>query len=247
MRVPEEFRPLLQTFDAQQLHAEFPDAHRYRDRRHWGETDFRWREYLGTSMFLDRFRAYEFAWIVEHDVRYTGKDWGVLLNKLMHISSQALGYHLIGGREENLLSLPAEEAFQPEFIVFSPVLLAPEVSSAESLMDNSSWVYPTDVKYFVNMYGISRRMNDFLIGQSKLGNGGFAEQFVPSTALHCDVKAVTISLGVWFSEHPMHCCADQIVDIYNSWFATGRALIAMLLHPIKNTNASIWVESKGIS
>lgn len=45
--VPLEFRHLLQTFNAHQLHAEFPLAHKYRARIRWHETDFYWREYLG--------------------------------------------------------------------------------------------------------------------------------------------------------------------------------------------------------
>ena len=245
-KIPEEFRGLVQTFDAQQLHTFFPKAHIYRDRSKWGQVDYQWRDYLGATLFLDRFRGYNFTFIIEQDVRYTGEHWGKLLNSCIQIGTRALGHKS---------KLPVRKGprvakrrqHKPDFIVFSPFVIHPDtVDHPDSLMDNTSWHYPNTVKYFTTMYGLSRKFNQYVVEQSEKGNGGFPEQFLPSVALNEDVKAVSISLGLWEDEHPLHCCMDQITRIYDNWYLSDKHLTALLLHPIKNNNESVWTEAEGL-
>ena len=89
---------------------------------------------------------------------------------------------------------------------------------------------------------MSRKFNQLVVDQSEQGNAGFAEQFLPSVALNEEVNAVSISLGVWADEHPLHCCMPQITAIYDDWYLSGKHLTALLLHPIKNDNVSVWPE-----
>ena len=242
--IPEEFRGLIQNFDAQQLHSAFPNVHNYRERSRWGEVDYQWREYLGPALFMERFRGYNFTFIVEHDVRYTGKHWGKFLNSCMQIGSRALGHKSrLPVREGSTIAKKRQH--DPDFIIFSPDLIHPVtvVDNPGDLMDNTSWHYPNTLKYFTMMYGMSRKFNQYIVEQSEKGNGGFSEQFLPSVALHEDVKAVSTSLGVWEDSHPLHCCMPQITAIYDNWYLSGKHLCSLLLHPVKNINESVWTDN----
>lgn len=191
----------------------------------------------GPALFMERYAAYEFAFVVEGDVRYTGRDWGHFFNSVFNIGTQALNSK---PKEEIMFLEGVEDGQQKvDFITFFQHLKQPIEPTNENLQDNSTWKYPKVMYHMLQIYGISRKMNSIVVKESKKGNGGYLEQFLPSTALLSDLNAVTISLGMWIKEHPLHCCVPRITEMYNQWYLNGTCMASIPLHPVKN-NGSMW-------
>lgn len=242
-QVPVEFRHLLQSFTAFQLHDTFPSAHSY---KRWPGTDFYWREYLGPVMFMDRNQVYRFAFSVESDVRYTGRSWGNFFNAALHIASRTLSNQDVEETpgDISLDELSKEDVPQPDLILFPPFLLHPEdVVSHQNLQDNRSWPFPTVISTGMTLFGFSRRMNDQLLKHSRAGHGGFIEQFVPSVAFNEDVNTVIVSVGVYGAVDPLHCCVQATAQAYDRWFLSDDCWNSIPMHPIKNNNLTVWSKS----
>lgn len=63
--VPREFRGMLVSFEALELHQAFPRVHLYNHPQ-----SRQGREVLGITLFLQRFPGYKFTWFLEWDVRW---------------------------------------------------------------------------------------------------------------------------------------------------------------------------------
>ena len=186
-------------------------------------------------------------------MRYTGKDWGAFFNSVMHISRHALSDSNSSVPEAaSLESLPTDAHSLPDMILFAPSLYGAETASPSNTMsDYEHWRFPTIIKHFTTMYGMSRKMQSNVVKHSRQGFGSFIEQFLPSVAFNEEVNTVTVSLGSWEDSHPLHCCMPQIPLMYEKWYTEGQCLASIPVHPIKNKlNKVLWKEhvpSRGIS
>lgn len=222
-----------------QLHNEFPLAYNYKHKEPW--VDYNWREYLGATHFMQKHPGYDFAFIVESDVRYTGEDWGSFLSIVLLLSRKTLGLNYnLESIETHPQMMSDRRLWQPDFIAFSPFLFQLEDVNTENVMDNSTWRFPKVVKYFTTLHGLSQRMNKIIVEESQRGNGGFAEQFLPTVAFLSDVNTVIVPIGVWEDAFPLHCCESKITEIYNNWYLRKSCLASTLLHPVKNNDPAVW-------
>ena len=234
MDCPEEFRPILQTFSAKQLHDAYPLLHKYDDPHA--------RDYLVPLYYLRRYRGYSFAWLLEYDLRYTGADWGVFLNAMLNLGIESLAGKQPRSDYTSDLGLPPDlDAQLPDFVREDDAVIGYNDPLTEEHMprDVEHWQFANLFDTGVNLIGVSRRYIDTLHEHSVEGNGGYAEDFMLTLAVEEKLDVVSMPLALW--EGPsIHCCLDFGVRYYEDWFLSGECRSAAVIHPIKNYNQTNW-------
>lgn len=230
---PREFRPILQTFTALEVHNEYPLVHVYNEPLS--------REYLPVSLFFQLSPGYKFAWVVENDVRYTGADWGVLLNTLLNTAAHSLGGRDVAEFHPDLAALPNDSVKLPDLILIGRELVPAEVPMTDQFLprDVSNWRLRNFRGTFTNLLGMSRLYLDTLHEHSVDGNGGFIEDFVLSLALDEKLDIATVTFPEW-GGNSIHCCTRWGTDYYEDWYLSGQCRYFGLVHPVKNDNQTIW-------
>ena len=192
--------------------------------------------------YLRRYSGYRFAWILEYDLRYTGNDWGRFLNAMLN-----LGVDSLAGKEPHSeytsdLGLPPDpDAQLPDFVLQADVEIGYSMPLTEQLMprDAEHWHFANLFKSNFNLFGISRRYIDSLHGHSVEGNGGYVEDFLLTLAIEERLDVVSMPLAMWEGES-IHCCTDFGPRYYEDWFLSGECRSAAVIHPMKNSNQTIW-------
>ena len=108
---PEEVRSIVRTFTAATVHGAYPLLHKFDDPH--------LRDYLTYLTFLRRYPGYKFAWVLESDVRYTGPDWGSLLNSMLNIAAASLMGTNFQDFDSSLATLPASDVELPDLVLMS--------------------------------------------------------------------------------------------------------------------------------
>ncbi|KAJ6258197.1 hypothetical protein Dda_7116 [Drechslerella dactyloides] len=179
-RVPEEFRPLVQTFSTKQVREWLPRAAKFKsifDQNH-----------LVIQMFMAQNPKYEFAYSVEADARLIGR-WDVFLDDV------DLEYAYHRKFKEPDQEMPAV----PDLVTFE---------SPRRPSDAWPWLEKDCVKHFRGMdniraslgvvWGWSRRMTDEMTRLNEIGVNCYYEYFAPSTAYRQN-------LTTFFYQHPLYC------------------------------------------
>lgn len=247
--VPEEFWPLVHTFTAEQLHGLYPAAHNHRLEGIQSETISNTkREYLEPVVFLRRYSAYKFAFILEYDVRCIGKSWGSFWNRALKIAVQNVADQELGSLEDEVSSpdmfLQEHHLILPDLILFSDAINVPlklEEKDNES-RQSPQWRFGDVVyKEFTSVYGMSQKMVYDIHRHSLEGSAGFIEEFIPTLAAHeSDIQVAVVPLGTWNDVSVLHCCSDVSTRIYDEWYQSETCHAFTILHPVKNANESVW-------
>ena len=72
--------------------------------------------------YMRRYPGYQFAWVLENDIRYTGADWGLFWNAMLNLGIQSLA-----GKQprleytSDLGVLPDLDAQLPDFVLEADV------------------------------------------------------------------------------------------------------------------------------
>jgi len=238
LNCPEEFRPILQTFTAEMVHHAYPLLH-------WYHLEHG-RDYLSYLLFLRRYSEYDFAWILENDVRYTGADWGIFLNTRLALAIDALANKsLPASFSPGYAVLPNSGVPLPDCI-FSGVYdisigndLA-ELKEGHAPIDLHNWHYSTFYHTFANLIGLSRRYINTLHEVSVEGNGGFVEEFLLTMAVEERLN-IAIVPNVDYDGPLFQCCSDNATKYYEDWYSSKQCRSYALIHPMHNRNGTLWL------
>lgn len=234
LAVPEEFRPLLQTFTAEQLHSLYPNAHHYRIPGSSGYNPQK-REYLGPTAFMRRFPLYRFAFVVEYDVRFIGLSWGEFFTSALHIAIRQL---VDSDTRSSILKPKAHRPAFPDLLLFSHEIsgVVP-VAIDNGVSNDPQFKFPPNstFKEMAVIYGMSHKMVQTIHRYSTEGYAGFIEEFLPTVAAHSDVDVVVIPLGEWDETLALHCCTNLNEGMYKEWQSSGLCHPFTILHPVKNS------------
>ena len=230
---PAEFRSILQCFSTQQIRDAYPLLQ--------VDNDPLAREYLSVLYFLQLHQWYDFVWVLESDVRYTGTDWGVFLNSMLNVATATLA-----GRPHKQFSDSIgriQYDFEiPDFISVSRNRGLPTLrraTSGRAPRDMRNWKLPAMVQEFTFLWGMSRQYINVLHRHSMEGSGGYIEEFLLTLALHENLRVVIMPYTQVLGES-WHCCLDAGQMYYEDWFLSNECRLFTLVHPIKNANTSIW-------
>ena len=235
---PEEFRAILHTFSAAQIHDAYPAIHMYDDPHA--------RDYLSFLMFLRRYHGYKFAWIMENDVRYTGRNWGVFLNNVLNGAIAASGNEQVPIKlDDSWALLPSADVKLPDFLSFrnGEIPTSAPISNDRKPRDTERWKLANNIPNQVVIFGVSRQYVDVLHEHSVEGNGGYIEEFILTLAVEEKMSVVAVPLP-GFGGASIHCCFYVGTEYYTDWFQRGQCRHPNLVHPVKNDNASIWGDNK---
>ena len=231
--VPEEFRPILQTFTAQQVHDAFPSLHVFDNSMA--------REYLAVAMFLRRYPGYDFVWMTEYDARYIGLSWGHYLNSALNIAVATLAGTAVDPADVLLRNLPLSTAKLPDILVFSTATHgAGTVTESFKPRDIDKWDFKTMIPIGAVLLGFSKSFYSLLIHHSLQGYGGYLEEYLATLAFEEGLDGVFVSAGTWAGTNPIHCCDLTAVQYYDEFYLRDGCQAYALLHPVKNANISIW-------
>ena len=232
--IPVEFHSIVQQFTTKQIHDAYPLLQH--------NNDPHTREYLSVLYFLQRYQEYDFAWALESDVRYTGKDWGVFLNSMLSIATATLAGQPHQHFSKRLGHI-APYSTTADFISISRNHGLPSTHKAitprRAPRDMRNWRLPTMVQEFAFLWGMSRQYINMLHYHSLEGNGGYIEEFLLTLALHEKLDVVIMPFTQVLGES-WHCCLDAGQLYYEDWFLSHSCRVFTLVHPIKNANASVW-------
>ena len=194
--------------------------------------------------YLRRYSGYRFAWILEYDLRYTGDDWGAFLNAMLNLGSESLAGKEPRSEYTSDLGLPPDpDAQLPDFVLEEHYEIGYNEPLTEEHMprDIEHWHFANFFFTRVNLIGVSRRYVDILHEHSVEGNGGYVEDFMLTLAIEERLDVVSMPLAMW--EGPsIHCCTDFGLRYYEDWFLSGECRSAAVIHPMKNSNQTIWGE-----
>lgn len=233
MDVPEEFRLILHTFTATGVHDAYPMLHQYNNPHS--------RDYLSYLVFLRRYHGYKFAWVLESDVRYTGPDWGGLLNSMLNMAVASLSEESIQLSNNSLTDLPPSHAELPDLVVMHRTKIPTEVPITDKWVprDTEHWRFHNLEKVLVNLWGMSRQYVDILHEHSVEGNGGYVEDFVATLAIEEKLSIVSMPPAE-FGGLSFHCCIPAGTIYYDDWYVSGQCRHYALNHPVKNSNETVW-------
>lgn len=236
--IPTEFHPFVYSYTAEELHTVYPHSHKYLREGNSGYSEER-GDYMATALFLRRYSAYEFAFILEFDVRWIG-DWGQFFSSTLHIALQTI-------REGHLMaSKPTKPhltfgSHAPDFIMFSDALydFLPPDGPDNGVRANPQFRFPQAFKEMVSIYGVSQKAVHEIHKNSVLGNAGYIEEFIPTLAAYENLSVVIVPLGEWNNIMALHCCTDKNEAIYNEWLLSKQCHTFTLLHPVKHARTSV--------
>ena len=236
---PAEFRAISLTFTAKQIHDAYPLLHLY-DKPSA-------REYLDMSVFMQRYHGYKFAWVLESDMRYTGADWGVFLNSMLNLALTALGTSnsIPEQYTESLSSLPTPDAKLPDLVVMrhgainDQLILGADITETYKPRDAEHWRFKRMLPGGTTFFGISRLYADILHVYSVDGVGGYIEEFLITLAVEEELDIVSMPFPE-FGGAMIHCCIYHGRQYYNHWYLSKECRHPALVHPVKNSNESIW-------
>ena len=245
---PEEVRPILYTFTAEQVHNEYPLLHSYKNPHD--------RDYLSVSVFLHRYPGYRFAWVIENDVRYTGPSWGAYFNSMLNIAVAAMNGSPYEAYSDELAVAPGLDTKLPDFVDFRESIV-PHVRPVDWYgTKNPKLIRPHDADdfYFKNYirtwamaFGMSRRYIDHLHAHSIRGNGGYIEEVLMSLAIEEKLDIVSIPIATWnvrFTEadkyHGLDWYTHGGMRYYENWFTGGQCRYFHMIHPMKSRNETVW-------
>ena len=230
---PAEMRPILVTFTANRLHDAYPLLHQF-DNPHA-------RDYLGYVLFMQRYHAYKFAWVLESDVRFTGPDWGALLNSMLNMAAASLENRTFQQYDSSLAALPTDDIKLPDLVLMrhSKVPAEAPITKESQPRDMEHWRFSNFHGVAVNLWGMSRQYSEILHEHSVEGNGGFVEDFVATMAIEERLSIVSVPPAE-FGGHSFHCCIPDGTLYYTDWYVTGECRQFALNHPVKNDNETIW-------
>ncbi|KAJ6263303.1 hypothetical protein Dda_1866 [Drechslerella dactyloides] len=179
-RVPEELRPLVQTFTSKQVREWLPRSAKFKsifDQNH-----------LVVQMFMAQNPKYEFVYSVEADARLIGR-WDVFLDDI----DLEYAYH------RKLKAPDQEMPAIPDLVTFE---------SLRRPRDAWPWLEKECVEHFQGIeniraslgivWGWSRRMTDEMTRLNEKGINCYFEYFAPSTAYQQN-------LTTFFYQHPLYC------------------------------------------
>ena len=231
---PQEFQAIMHTFSAKMLHDAYPLLHLY-------DAPLQ-REYLGVLVFLRRYEGYKFAWIIEKDVRYTGADWGHFLTGMLNLAIAPLHGQTFAHHNETLIMLPGPDTKVPDFVTMGHATVPFEEPMTESYQprDTEKWKFNNYVKTMTNIWGASRLYIELLRDHSMDGNGGFIEDFVLTVAVEENLDVVTMPYPDFDGGASINCCGTVADQYYTNWYLSGQCRYPAILHPVKNTDSSIW-------
>ena len=234
---PPEFRSILQSFSASDLHKEYPLVHVHNRPLT--------REYLPASFFFHRYTGYRFAWLIEDDVRYTGAHWGIMLNTLLHASAGALLDVNITEFHTGLGMCPNKSVQPPDLVILGHRYAGDEVLEAalvtpESRIRDASQFH---LRYFKKansvFFGISNLYQKLLHHHSVHGNAAYVEDFLLSLALEEKLNVSLVNFADW-GGNSISCCGPFGLKYYTNWYIEKDCRYYTLVHPIKNKNESVW-------
>lgn len=203
--------------------------------------------YIPGTWFMHRFAAYDFAYMLETDVRFSG-DWGHFLTAALNIASanEAPDWQGVPDREGRATffadrpvptELPADLTRLPDLLNFVPFL------RSDKWAERSHNVTETKFESLMMLWGGSRKLFNAMHEWSRQGKAIFYESFMPTVAASYSLKMLSIDHPVyWSDEHPghgsWHCCSLGGSDIYEQWLKSKHCLHPSLLHPVKLTEAT---------
>ena len=201
--------------------------------------------YIPGTWLLHRFKAYDFAFMVESDVRYTG-DWGKFLNAALNmaIAEEAADWPslpfevwgpTVNSSAEVSTALPDSLDGLPDLLNFLPIWRSNKWAHTRKNIADDSY------DSLMMLWGGSRKLFDAMHKWSRQGKAAFYEAFMPTIAVSHSLKMQAISHPIWThgGNDTWHCCLDAAKHVYDEWKRSGNCLHASLLHPIKLREA-IW-------
>lgn len=236
---PEEVRSIVRTFTAATVHGAYPLLHKFDDPH--------LRDYLTYLTFLHRYPGYKFAWVLESDVRYTGPDWGSLLNSMLNIAAASLMGTNFQDFDSSLATLPASDVELPDLVLMSHQEIPSEspITSKWAPRDIEHWRFQNLIRVLVNLWGMSRQYIDILHELSVEGNGGYVEDFIATMAVEEKLSIVSMPHAE-YGGFSFHCCIPDGTRYYTDWYLTGECRNYALNHPVKNDNESIWGKTQNL-
>ena len=198
--------------------------------------------YIPGTWFMHRFAVYEFAYMVETDVRYTGH-WGNFLNAAMNLA--------IAGEAPDWTQMP-EDVWGPSISAdgLASTTLPTRLDGLPDLLNflpiwrSQKWarsrknVTADTYDSLMMTWGGSRKLFDTMHEWSRQGKAMFYEAFMPTVAVASNLKMVSVEHPMWLSnrtadQETWHCCKLGARDVYEDWRTSHHCLHASLLHPIK--------------
>ncbi len=208
--------------------------------------------YIPGTWLLHRFKAYDFAFMVETDVRYTG-DWGKFLSAALNlaIAEEAPDWPSIPFRHwgptlsasaEVSTTLPTSLEGLPDLLNFLPIWRSEKWAHTKKNISADSY------DALMMLWGGSRKLFDAMHQWSQQGKAAFYESFMPTVAVSHSLKMQSVDHPIWThnGQDSWHCCLDAARAVYASWKISGKCLHASLLHPIK-LKEDIWQEQPNSS
>ena len=242
---PPDLRDLLIIWDAEEVFALYDNIPGLPIFKAWTPGSWDYKSALGYipgTWFMHRFAAYDFAYMLESDVRYTG-DWGNFLTAAINVAIATKAPHWSGVDEGSLLpavtaidvastELPTSIAGLPDLLNFLPIIRSEKWAGTA--------INITDPKYesLFMMWGGSRRLFQAMHAWSRQGKAIYYESFMPTVAASESLKMVAVQHPIWLSgqtdgHSTWHCCTSGARDVYEDWLKFGHCLHSFLLHPIK--------------
>ena len=245
---PEEVRPILYAFTAEQVHKAYPLLHLY-DSSHS-------RDYLPALMFLRRYPGYRFAWVIESDVRYTGTSWGAYFNSLLNIAVAAMNGSPYEAYSDELAVAPGLDIKIPDFVDFRESVVphvrpvhwdGTEDPNQIRPLDADNFRFKHYIRTWAMAFGMSRRYIDRLHAHSIQGSGGSIEEVLLSVAIEEKLDIVSIPSAAWdvqFSEagkdDGLEWYTAGGTRYYEDWFTSGQCRQYHMIHPMTNSNETVW-------
>ena len=204
--------------------------------------------YIPGTWLMHRFAAYEFAYMLESDVRFTG-DWGDFLTAALNVatageapdwSQVAEGGVIPAIAALDLASteLPTSFAGLPDLLNFVPII------RSDKWADTAHNITEPKYESLLMMWGGSRRLFQAMHTWSRQGKAVYYESFMPTVAASEGLKMVAVQHPVWLSDQneghsTWHCCTLGARDVYEDWLKAKHCLHSALLHPVK-LSEPIW-------
>ena len=244
---PPDLQELVIIWDAEEVFALYDDIPELPIFDRDGAKEGSWRYesalgYIPGTWFMHRFGAYDFAFMMESDVRYIG-DWGEFLNAALNVAIaaeapdwskvvQEEGLPAVVAIDKASTQLPGDLNGLPDLLNFRPIRKSEKwVSTAKNITD------PTYESFFM-LWGGSRRLFSTMHSWSRQGKAIFYESFMPTVAAANSLKMVAVDHPLWLSNttqghHTWDCCLMGARDIYVDWLKSNHCLHSTLLHPVK--------------